>query len=164
MSEVTEDRASVTPSDLSGSLPRLRSSLSSPQLPGKTDLGGGTYVALRDKMAESSTQFLRPGEQIQAVIGGQTASQFLAALTGVFIFLGFNKYRIMVATNQRILILDAGKTSMKKARGVVGEAPRSTHIGPVSAALWHVFESGGEKLRIHRRFFKDIETADAAAI
>jgi hypothetical protein len=64
-------------------------------------------------MRESAAQYLRPGETIQAVIGAQTASQWLAALTGVFVFLGLNHYRIIVVTQQRILILDAGKVSMK---------------------------------------------------
>ena len=45
-------------------------------------------VALRDSMRESAAPYLRPGEPIQAVIGAQTASQWLAALTGFFVFLG----------------------------------------------------------------------------
>jgi len=98
---------------------------------------------------------------VQAVIGAQTASQWLAALTGVFAFLGLNRYRILVVTPARILVLDAGSASMKKARGVVMELPRSTRLGP-GTGLWHQIPAGGETLRVHRRFFKDIETADAA--
>ena len=74
-------------------------------------------------MRESAAQYLRPGEPIQAVIGAQTASQWLAALTGIFVFLGFNRYRILAVTPNRIVVLDAGKTSFKTARGVVGELP-----------------------------------------
>ena len=118
-------------------------------------------MALRDSMRESAAQYLRPGESIQAIFGAQTASQWLAALTGVFVFLGLNPYRIVVVTEQRILILDAGKTSMKRARGVVTELPRSTRLGPGSG-VWHQVPAGNEKLRVHRRFFKDIETADSA--
>jgi hypothetical protein len=99
---------------------------------------------------------------VQAVIGAQTASQWLAALTGVFAFLGFNRYRILVVTPGRILALDAGKSSMKKARGIVMELPRTTLLGP-GAGLWHRIPAGQENLRVHRRFFKDIENADAAA-
>ena len=118
-------------------------------------------MALRDSMRDSAAQFLQPGEQIQAVVGAQTASQWLAALTGIFVFLGFNKYRILAVTPSRILVLDAGKTSMKTARGVVTELPRSTRLGPGSG-VWHQVPAGNEKLRVHRRFFKDIETADSA--
>jgi len=119
-------------------------------------------VALRDSMAASAAQYLRPGETVQAVFGAQTASPWLAALTGVFVFLGFNSYRIVAVTEQRILVLDAGRASMKKARGVVTELPRSTRLGPASG-VWHKIPAGGETLRVHRRFFKDIETADAQA-
>ena len=118
-------------------------------------------MALRDSMSQSAAQYLPPGEPVQAVIGAQTASQWLAALTGVFAFLGLNRYRILVVTPARILVLDAGSASMKKARGVVMELPRSTRLGP-GTGLWHQIPVGGETLRVHRRFFKDIETADAA--
>jgi hypothetical protein len=120
------------------------------------------FVALRDQMRNSATPYLQPGETVQAVFGAQTASQWLAALTGVFVFLGLNRYRIFVVTPQRIVILDAGKSSMKKARGVVAELPRSTRLGP-GQGLWHVIPAGTEKLRVHRRFFKDLEVADSEA-
>ena len=118
-------------------------------------------MALRDSMRESAAQYLRPGEPIQAVIGAQTASQWLAGLTGIFVFLSFNHYRILAVTPDRILVLDAGKTSVKKARGVVTELPRATRLGP-GTGLWHRIPAGRENLRVHRRFFKDIETADSA--
>ena len=118
-------------------------------------------MALRDSMRESAAQYLRPGEPIQAVIGAQTSSQWLAALTGVFVFLHLNSYRILAVTPGRIVVLDAGRTSMKTARGAVTELPRPTRLGP-GTGLWHRIPAGGENLRVHRRFFKDIETADTA--
>ncbi len=119
----------------------------------------GVSVALRDTMRSSAAQYLQPGEPIQAVIGAQTASQWLAALTGIFVFLGFNHYRILAVTPNRIVVLDAGKVSMSKARGVVTELPRATRLGP-GAGLWHQIPAGQETLRVHRRFFKDLEAAD----
>jgi hypothetical protein len=119
-------------------------------------------MALRDSMRDSAAQYLQPGEPIQAVIGAQTASQWLAALTGVFVFLGLNRYRILAVTPARIVVLDSGRVSMKKARGVVMELPRSTRLGP-GAGLWHRVPAGNETLRVHRSFFKDLETADTAA-
>ena len=89
-------------------------------------------MSLRDAMRDSAVPYLEPGEQVQAVIGAQTASQYLAAITGVFVFLGLNRYRILAVTPTRIVVLDAGKTSMKKARGVVTELPRSTRLGPAT--------------------------------
>jgi hypothetical protein len=119
-------------------------------------------MALRDGMRSSAVQFLQPGEPIQAVIGAQTASQWLAGLTGVFVFLGLNRYRIIAVTPTRIVVLDAGKSSMKKARGVVTQLPRSTRLGP-GTGMWHRIPAGSETLRVHRRFFKDLDTADSVA-
>jgi len=118
-------------------------------------------MALRDKMLSSSAQYLQPGETAEAVFGAQTTSQYLFLLTGMIGFLIMNSYRIVVVTPQRILVLDAGKMTMSKARGVITELPRSTRLGPPSG-VWHTVPATGEKLRVHRRFFKDIETADAA--
>jgi hypothetical protein len=116
-------------------------------------------MALRDSMRETAAPYLQPGEPVQAVFGAQTASQYMVALTGVIFFFLVNKYRIVVATPQRILVLDGGRWSQKKARGVVVELPRSTRLGPASG-VWHVIPVGDEKLRVHRRFFKDIQAAD----
>jgi hypothetical protein len=119
-------------------------------------------MAIRDTMRESTAQFLQPGEPVQAVIGAQTASQWIAGLAGIFVFLGLNRYRILAVTPTRILVLDAGKVSMSKARGVVTELPRSTRLGPATG-MWHKIPTGQETLRVHRRFFKDIETADSSS-
>jgi len=119
-------------------------------------------MAIRDSMRSSAAKFLNPGEPIQAVIGAQTASQWLAALTGVFLFLGLNRYRILAVTPNRIVVLDAGKARTSTARGVVTELPRSTRLGP-GTGMWHKIPAGDETLRVHRRFFKDIETADSVA-
>lgn len=120
-------------------------------------------MALRDSMRDSAAQYLQPGERLQAVIGAQTASPLLAGLGGIFVFLGLNRYRILAVTSARILVLDAGKASIKKARGIVLELPRSTRLGPATG-IWHQIPAGNETLRVHRRFYKDIEAADAAAV
>lgn len=119
-------------------------------------------MALRDSMRDSAAQYLRPGETVQTVFGAQTASQLLAAVTGVFMFLNLNRYRIVVVTSQPVLVLDAGKASMKTARSFVAELPRQTRLG-LPSGLWHVIPAAGENLHVHRRFFRDIEIADTAA-
>jgi hypothetical protein len=116
-------------------------------------------MALRDAMRDSAIPVLEPGEPVQAVIGAQTASQYVAGIAGIFVFLGLNRYRILAVTPTRIVVLDAGKTNMKKARGVVTQLPRSTRLGPATG-MWHKIPVNGETLRVHRRFYKDIEAAD----
>jgi hypothetical protein len=117
-------------------------------------------MALRDTMRESLTPYLEPGETVQAVIGTQTRSQYFALMTGLLPFYFFNRFRMLAVTPQRILVLDTGRFSAKKARGVVAELPRSTRLGPGSG-VWHVIPVGHEKLRVHRIFFKDLQTADS---
>jgi hypothetical protein len=119
-------------------------------------------MALRDSMRESAAPYLKPGEPVQAIMGAQTASNWLLPLTGFIFFRFINSYRIVAVTPQRIVVLDAGKSSVKKARGIVTELPRSVQLGPGSGA-WHVVPAGQEKLRVHRRFFKDMNQADTAA-
>jgi hypothetical protein len=116
-------------------------------------------MALRDSMRDSAAAFTRPDEQIQAVIGAQTASPMMLPLVGWIITMFINKYRIIAVTSQRILVLDAGKMSVKRARSIVTELPRSTRLGPPSG-IWYKIQAGSEKLYVHRRFFKDINVAD----
>lgn len=125
-------------------------------------------MAIRDSMRNTSAQFLQPGETIQAVFAGQTASALVASLMNQFGLIGaaalmsFNKYRIFAVTDRRVLVLDAGKLRMSKARGVVTELPRDIPLGPPSG-VWHVIPVGQEKIRVHRRFFKDVRAADESA-
>jgi hypothetical protein len=119
-------------------------------------------MSLRDTMQDSAAPYLKPEETVQAVFGGQTASPYMAPIIGVVAFLGLNSYRIFVVTDERILVLNSGTFSMKKAKGVVAELPRSTRLGPASG-VWHAIRVNGDKIRVHRRFFSDIEAADNAA-
>ena len=44
-------------------------------------------MAIRDSMRSSAAAYLRPGECVQAVIGAQTASQWVAMLGGFLLFM-----------------------------------------------------------------------------
>jgi len=119
-------------------------------------------MAIRDKIRDKAAPQLRPGEQIQAVIGAQTASQWWVALA-YFVFFAINEYRCIVVTDQRIVTFNSGRFASANPKEIVTEAPRATRIGPPTGILWYVTEATGEKLHIHKRFHKDIEQADAQA-
>ena len=112
---------------------------------------------IRDKIIENSKEFLRPGENVQDVAGGQTLNGWLG---GIFLF--FNRFRAVMATDQRILVLDCGKMRMGDPKSVVAEFPRNTRIGPTKG-LWWKCTSLGEKFYVHRRFHKDINAMDEKA-
>jgi hypothetical protein len=115
-------------------------------------------MGIRESMRESATAYLKPGETIQVVFAGQTASQYLM-FVGAFWFV--NHFRTFVVTPDRILVLDTGKWSAKRAQKIVAELPRSTRLGPTSG-VWHVIPVGGENVRVHRMYFKDVKAADEA--
>jgi hypothetical protein len=118
-------------------------------------------MAIREKIRANAAAQLRPGEQIQSVFTGQTASQYLILLVGV-IFLVTNEYYTVVVTDQRILVCRSGKLSSTKVKSVLRELTRQTRIGPATG-LWYKTAVLGEPLRIHKRWHKDIATADALA-
>jgi hypothetical protein len=118
-------------------------------------------VALRDKLRENAQPHLREGEVIEAVIPAQTTSAYMA-LISYWIIIFANAYRVIVVTDQRILVCRSGRFRITPVGEVLHEAPRSTRIGP-AGGLWHKTEALGEKLHIAKRFHKDIEEADAKA-
>jgi hypothetical protein len=113
-------------------------------------------MALRDKIAANAAPFLEPGETIRGVLAGQTASQYLLLL-GWLPFILTNRYRTIVATDRRILVLDAGRWRLTAAKGVITQLPLGAHLGPWTGNVWHKVQVGDETLRIHRRFKKDVE-------
>ena len=124
-------------------------------------------MTLRDAMRASAARFLAPGETIQSVFFGRTTSPLglrtldRFGLIGALLLVSFNEYRIVAVTDQRILVLDSGKRSAKNALGVVDVLPRATRLGP-GKSLFYTIEVPSGRIIVHRRFFKDIEAADAA--
>lgn len=137
-------------------------------------------MTIRDRMRDTAAQFLRPGETIQIVFQARTASPrvlsfirqagavgdlfrpvWVRSRGGLGDFIGrfLCRYRIFAVTDQRILVLGAGKVRTSKARGVVSELPRLTLLGP-AAGKWQVIHVGAEELLVHRCFFKDVVAAD----
>jgi len=126
-------------------------------------------IKIRDKIVENSAQYLRPGERVQAVIPGQTSSGWWAflILVGILpyfvVYMAINRFRIALVTDQRILVLDAGKWTMGTPKKVLGELPRGIRLGQPSS-LWWKCTALGEPLHVHRRFHKDVLAADAALV
>ena len=115
-------------------------------------------MALRDTMATKAQPFLQPGERVQVVFGAQKITQWWVLLSA-FILLFANRYRTVVVTDRRILVLDGTRMSQTKVTGVLAEVPRTVQIGPPSG-LWWKCESLGAPLYVHKRFHKDVVAAD----
>ncbi len=104
---------------------------------------------------------LAPGEQIQAVIPAQTANPYLIVVS-YWIIIMRDSYRVVVATDRRVLVFRSARSGVKNVTGLVSEHPRQTLVGPAKGA-WYRTENLGERLYIHKRFHKDIAAADASA-
>lgn len=116
-------------------------------------------MAIRDKMQEKAAHLLREGEAVQAIFGAQTTSQYWVFLS-FWIIIAQNAYRVVVVTDQRILVCRSGRFRMTTVSSVVAELPRATTIGPASG-LWWRCETLGQRLYVHKRFHKDVAAADA---
>jgi hypothetical protein len=110
---------------------------------------------IRRAMRATAEPYLKPGETVQVVFGAYVSPAW------PLLNLSYH-HRIFVVTPQRIFILTAG-LRRGEARKIVAELSRSTRLGPPSG-LWHVIPADGERLRVSRGFFRDIEAADSATI
>lgn len=119
-------------------------------------------MGIRVKITSKAAPFLEPGEQVQVAFAGQTASQWLM-LMGVVWFLLINKYRNVVVTDRRILVLDSGKFAQAAPKSVIASLPRATKFGPPTGVLFCKLTVGNESIRVHRRFYGDITQADRLA-
>jgi len=117
-------------------------------------------IAMRDRISEKAAPYLQPGEVIQDAFAGQAASPFWSLLS-YWIVIIKNAYRAVVVTDRRIIVFQSSRWGYSNIKSIKRELPRATRLGPPQGTVWYKTEVLGELLYIHRRFFKDIEGADA---
>jgi hypothetical protein len=119
-------------------------------------------MALRDKLRQRAQPMLEPGEGIQSVFLVQTGpNPNLLFLTYLISF--FSTYKVVVVTDRAVVVLSASMWRPTFPKAVAERLPRQTQIGPTSGALWSKTGLPGEKTTwVHRRFYKDVQAADAA--
>jgi hypothetical protein len=117
------------------------------------------HVALRDKLQKAVAPHLEPGENVRAIFGAQTKSQYFA-LISYWILVSQKAWRVVAATDRRIVVFQSGRWGMTKVEGITAQVRRETQIGPTKG-LWYRFDGLGERLYIHKRFHKDVAQADA---
>jgi hypothetical protein len=120
-------------------------------------------MSLRDKLRQNSQPYLEQGETVQAVFNAQTGpNPYLSIITYLFLF--WVRLYAVVVTDRRILVLRSSfwRPSVAVAQEAVW--PRATRLGPVSG-LWAKLNQdlNGKDVWVHRRFHKDVDSADAQA-
>src|ERR1700674_5294839 len=104
-------------------------------------------------MRSNASHLLQEGETVRAVFPGQTTLSWRIIIIK-------NSYRVVVVTDRRILVCQSGRFRPTTVNEVAEELPRETRIGPAKG-LWYRCDTLGERLYIHKRFHKDVATADA---
>ena len=117
-------------------------------------------MAIRDKLRANAAHVLRPGENVQAVFTAQTASPYWALLS-YWIVMFKNTYRVVIVTDQRILVCKSGRFSTTPVNEVVGEFPAPPRSARRRVSGTSATRSG-DRLYIHKRFHKDVNAADGA--
>jgi len=120
-------------------------------------------MALRDKLKHRSQALLEPDEQVQQVFLAQAGpNPNLLFITSLISFL--SSYRVVAVTDRAVVVLKAGMWRPSFPKEVLERLPRDTQIGPPSGALWSSTKLPGDKTTwVHRRFYKDVEAADAGS-
>lgn len=119
-------------------------------------------MALRDKLAERAAPFLEPGEQVQAVFVAQSGASPYWSFVSTWIVLLSRGYVVVAATDRAILVLRSGFFTSTKPKSLLARLPRQPMDDP--SGLWGKLNLGGTRYWVHRRFHKDIKSANAAML
>ena len=117
-------------------------------------------LTARDKIVERAAPFLQQGEQPQAAFAAMTVSPLKVALIGFILASRKRPYRAILATDRRILVLEA-TMGMRKITGLLRELPRATRIGPAKG-LHYKTDVLGERMWIPKVEQRQVAEADAA--
>jgi hypothetical protein len=118
-------------------------------------------MALRDKLRDRSQPFLEPGEVVEQVFPAQAGNPWMVGLGGGILMMLLGKPRDVVVTDRAVVVFRQSKATATP-KEILGRLPRATQIGPLDGSIWAKTELNGEKLWVHRRFHRDVKSADAA--
>ena len=116
-------------------------------------------MGLRYRLRKNAQSRLQFGETIDVVFPAQTISHYLSFLS-VWLIVISNARRVVIVTNQRILVCYSGRFRESPIKGTFQVLSRTTPLGPPSGS-WYRMDSLGETLYVRRRFHKDIRLADS---
>jgi hypothetical protein len=118
-------------------------------------------MGIRTKIAKNVQPHLEPGETLQAGFPAQSGiNPWWIVFTGYVLFMWLGKYAIIAVTDRRILVFKASPLATTKPKELLGTFPRETRFGSTSGVFGKI-ELGGTRYYVHKRFRKDLETADA---
>lgn len=115
-------------------------------------------MALREKLRDGVQPFLDPGERVVTAFPAQTGpNPMWMAAFGFLLALFGTKYRLLVVTEDSILVLRSGMMSAARPRALEKRVPRE-HLS-FDGSVWAKVHVDGERHWVHRRFKADVEAA-----
>jgi hypothetical protein len=125
-------------------------------------------AAARRRLAAKAVSLLESGEELQAVVWGQVIPPTFGLFASIQILTSAaSPFRVILATNRRLLLCRAGRWTISLRAEVISELPRSTLIGPADGGgplgIWRQTDALGERIYIRHAWFDEIAKADAAA-
>lgn len=126
-------------------------------------------MAFREKIEASAAPHLQPGESIQVVIPAQAVHPMLyipgialGAVGALVLMVILRPFRVVVVTDQRIMVCRLPRIGTAKIEEVLEHGPRSTELGPPHGPLnYKCTKAGSRKLYIPRRSYAKVREADA---
>lgn len=115
-------------------------------------------MAFRDKLAAQAAPYLEPGENIQAALASQTVSPYWSVVSA-WIMIMKDANRAIVVTDRRILVFRTSRWRWTKFKALEASVDRRTRFGEPSGLNWKT-SALGPNMWIHRRFHKDVRSAD----
>ena len=117
-------------------------------------------MALRDKNNAKAASHLHPGEVVQATFVASRANPMWVLVSWIIMIA--KGYYAVVATDQRILVFRTSGWAMSSIKTLHAELPRSVRFGEPTGKVNYKIDINGEAAWVHRKFWKDLRTADAA--
>jgi hypothetical protein len=112
-------------------------------------------VGVRDNMWGNAPSELKPAERIEDVFFAQAVNPYWVLVTWLIVVIA-HAFRVVVVTDQRILVWQGGSFSRSAIEGV----PRQTKIDPPKG-LWYRTDSLGETLWVPKQFTRTSGTTTA---
>ena len=90
-------------------------------------------MGVRDNMWGNAASELKPGERIEDVFFVLAVNPYWLLVTWLIVVMA-HAFRVVVVTDQRILVCQGGSFSRSTVKGVLRGVPRQTKIGPRTAS------------------------------
>jgi hypothetical protein len=119
-----------------------------------------TIMAMREKLVQRAQPYLQPGERIQSIFLAQTGPSPYWLFLSVWIVVFSAGYSTVVVTDRAIVVLQNGRLTGTRAKGVRLRGPRNAWLGQ-PRGMWGSIQLD-KKYWVHKRFHKDVRAADAA--